>query len=54
MYRFLEATAGQYMTRTVITVARALSLRELGEMIKRDDFNTYPVVEDGGVVGVVT
>ena len=54
MYGFLEETAGHYMTRTVSTVTRALSLRELGEMIKRDDFNTYPVVEDGEVVGVVT
>ena len=54
MYGFLEETAGHYMTRTVSTVARTLSLRELGDMIKRDDFNTYPVVEDGEVVGVVT
>jgi CBS domain-containing protein len=54
MYGFLEETAGHYMTRTVSTVARSLSLRELGDMIKRDDFNTYPVVEDGEVLGVVT
>jgi predicted transcriptional regulator len=54
MYRFLEETAGRTMTRTVNTVTRTLSLRELGDMIKRDDFNTYPVVEDGEVVGIVT
>jgi CBS domain-containing protein len=54
MYGFLEATAGHSMTRTVSTVTRTLSLRELGDMIRRDDFNTYPVVEDGQVVGIVT
>jgi CBS domain-containing protein len=54
LYGFLEETAGHHMTRTVATVTRALTVRELGDMIKRDDFNTYPVVEDGQVVGIVT
>src|SRR5215468_6183639 len=54
MYRFLEEAAASYMTRTVNTVTRALTVRELGDMIKRDDFNTYPVVEDGEVIGIVT
>ena len=54
MYGFLEETAGPTMTRTVKTVTRTLSLRELGDMIKRDDFNAYPVLEDGEVVGIVT
>jgi CBS domain-containing protein len=35
-------------------VTRTLSLRQLGDMIRRDDFNTYPVVEDGQVIGIVT
>jgi CBS-domain-containing membrane protein len=54
MYGFLEETAAHAMTRTVSTVTRSLTVRELGDMIKRDDFNTYPVVEDGQVVGIVT
>jgi CBS domain-containing protein len=54
VYRFLEDTAAAYMTRTVRTVARGTTVRELGEMLKRDDFNTYPVEEDGQVVGIVT
>ncbi|MBV9563601.1 MAG: CBS domain-containing protein [Bradyrhizobium sp.] len=54
MYRFLEAIAGDYMTRDVQTVARDLTIRQLGEMIDRDDYNTYPVEEDGQVVGIVT
>ena len=54
VYRFLEDTAGSYMTKTVRTVTRGVTVRELGDMIKRDDFNTYPVEEDGQVVGIVT
>jgi len=54
VYRFLEDTAGNYMTKTVRTVTRGVTVRELGDMIKRDDFNTYPVEEDGLVVGIVT
>jgi len=54
MYRFLEECAGNYMTRDVSTVTRALTVRELGDMFKRDDFNSYPVVEDGQVIGIVT
>ena len=54
MYRFLEDTAGHYMTKPVQTVTRGVTVHELGDMIKRDDFNTYPVEEDAQVVGVVT
>ena len=54
MYRFLEQTTDGYMTRNVQTVARDLSMLELSEMFERDDFNSYPVEEDGQVVGIVT
>jgi len=54
MYRFLDDTAGNYMTRPVRTVGRGVTVHELGDMIKRDDFNTYPVEEDGQVIGIVT
>ena len=54
MYRFLEETAERYMTRTVKTVTRDVTVRELGEMFDRDDFNSYPVDEDGQVTGIVT
>jgi CBS domain-containing protein len=54
LYRFLEETAGQYMTRAVTTVTRDTTIRELGEMFERDDFNTYPVEEDGQIAGIVT
>jgi CBS domain-containing protein len=42
------------MTKPVQTVTRGVTVHELGDMIKRDDFNTYPVEEDGQVVGIVT
>ena len=54
MYKFLQQTVGDYMTRTVKTVTREVSVRELSEMFERDDFNTYPVEEDAQVVGLVT
>ncbi|CAL76262.1 MULTISPECIES: CBS domain-containing protein [unclassified Bradyrhizobium] len=54
MYKFLEDTAGSYMTRTITTVTRETTIRELGEMFDRDDFNTYPVVENDEVIGIVT
>jgi CBS domain-containing protein len=54
MYRFLEQTAGHYMTRTVTTVGRDLTIREANDMFERDDFNSYPVQEEGQVVGIVT
>ena len=42
------------MTRAVTTVTRELTIRKLGDMFERDDFNTYPVEEDGQVIGIVT
>jgi predicted transcriptional regulator len=54
LYQFLQQTVGDYMTRTVKTVTREVSVRDLNEMFERDDFNTYPVEEDAQVVGLVT
>src|SRR6266545_2564720 len=54
MYRFLECTVGQYMTRAVTTVTRQLSLRDLEALFEKHDFNSFPVVEEGKMVGIVT
>jgi CBS-domain-containing membrane protein len=54
MYRFLECTAAQYMTRSVITVTRQLTMSELEQLFEKHDFNSFPVVEDGNMVGIVT
>lgn len=54
MYKFLEQTVEGYMTRDVRTVQRDQNLLALSEMFEQDDFNSYPVEEDGQVVGIVT
>jgi CBS-domain-containing membrane protein len=54
LYKFLEETAGTYMTRAVRTVTRDVTVRELNDMFERDDFNTYPVQEDAEAIGIVT
>jgi CBS domain-containing protein len=54
MYRFLEYTAGQYMTRQVKTVTRQTTLRELEVLFEKYDFNAFPVMEGHEMVGIVT
>ncbi|MDO9560641.1 MAG: CBS domain-containing protein [Bradyrhizobium sp.] len=54
MHKFLEATAGQFMTRTVKTVTRDTTMRELKQKFDDGDFNCFPVRENGEVVGLVT
>ncbi|WP_028345518.1 CBS domain-containing protein [Bradyrhizobium murdochi] len=54
MHRFLEATAGQYMTPNVKTVERETTMRELQRMFDEDDFNCYPVRDGEDIVGVVS
>jgi len=54
MYRFLECTAGQYMSRGVITVTRQVTLRDLEGLFEKHDFNSFPVVEEGTMLGIVT
>ena len=53
-YRFLECTASQYMTSTVQTVTRQVTLRDLEALFDKHDFNTFPVVEAGKMLGIVT
>jgi len=54
VYKFLEETASGYMTRNVKAVQRDQDLLALSEMFETDDFNSYPVEDDGQVVGIVT
>ena len=54
MHRFLEASAGDYMTRTVKTVGRDTTMRELQRMFEQTDFNAFPVRENDDIVGLVT
>lgn len=54
MYKFLEETAADCMTRSVKTVTRDLTMRALLLLFERDDFNAYPVVEGVHAIGLVT
>jgi CBS-domain-containing membrane protein len=54
MYRFLECTVSQYMTRSVKTVTHQVTMRELEALFEQHDFNAFPVVEKGKILGIVT
>lgn len=54
MESFIEQVVADHMMCDVRTVTRGVTLRELGDLFERDDFNTYPVEENGQVVGVVS
>ena len=54
MHRFLEGKAAEYMTRAVTTVASQTTMRELEKLFERHDFNSFPVVEDEKMLGIVT
>src|ERR1700722_4761582 len=42
------------MTRALTTVARQTTMRELEEYFEKHDFNSFPVVEDKKMLGIVT
>jgi CBS domain-containing protein len=54
LYTFLEQIVTDHMTRDVKSVTRSVSLRELGYLFEKDDFNAYPVEEGSQVVGLVS
>jgi CBS domain-containing protein len=54
MYRFLECTADDYMTRAVTTVTRQVTMQQLEALFEKYDFNSFPVVEDEKMMGIVT
>jgi CBS-domain-containing membrane protein len=54
LYRFLEKVTADVMTLNVKTVSRHVTLRELGDMFEKEDFNAFPVEENSQVVGVVS
>lgn len=54
MHRFLEETVADHMTTAVKTVTRKLSMEQLKKRFESDDFNAYPVVENGVMLGLIT
>jgi CBS domain-containing protein len=54
VYSFLQETVAENMTRTVKTVPPETTMRALHQLLAEDDFNGYPVVKDGRLLGVVS
>ncbi len=54
MYGFLACAVRQFMTQAVKTVKRQTTMRELGDLFEKYDFNAFPVLEDGQVLGIVS
>ncbi|MGB5904964.1 MAG: CBS domain-containing protein [Xanthobacteraceae bacterium] len=54
MYRFIEQTVEDYMTREVRTVSLDVTMNELNDLFAVDDFNAYPVVDQTQMAGLVT
>ncbi len=54
MHHFLEETVADHMTTSVKTVTRKVSMEQLKKRFDTDDFNSYPVVENGALLGLVT
>ena len=42
------------MTRAATTVTCQTTMRELGALFEKHDFNSFPVMEEGKMVGIVT
>jgi len=54
MYGFIECTVRQFMTRSVVTVKRQTTMRELAALFEKHDFNAFPVMEEGKLFGIVS
>jgi len=54
MYGFIGCTVKQFMTRTVMTVNRQTTMRELAGLFEKHDFNAFPVAEDGKLFGIIS
>jgi CBS-domain-containing membrane protein len=54
LQKFLVMQTRAVMTKTVLTVNRKLTLRELEQLFEAHDFNELPVVEGRFLIGIVT
>jgi CBS domain-containing protein len=54
LYTFIDQIVADHMTRHVKTVTSDVSIRELGDLFEKDDFNAYPVKDGTQVVGLVS
>src|SRR4030066_814270 len=54
MRQIIEKKIEDVMTKDVITVTKDTSLREVRDLFEKYDFNVFPVLENGEIIGVVT
>ena len=54
MRRIIDKKVEEVMTKDVVTVTSNTTIQELKELWAKHDFNVFPVVEDGKILGVVT
>ncbi|MFZ3382863.1 MAG: CBS domain-containing protein [Candidatus Methanoperedens sp.] len=54
MRQIIEKKIEDVMTKDVITVTKDTTLRELRDLFEKYDFNVFPVLENGEIIGVVT
>src|SRR5262245_30313591 len=54
LQQFVKLQAKSVMSRNVLTVQKNLTLRELDHLFAMHDFNSFPIVEDYHVIGIVS
>lgn len=54
MYEFLQETVTRNMTTGVKFVAPEMTMRDLHRMFAADDYDAYPVLSNGALVGMVS
>jgi CBS domain-containing protein len=54
MYGFLACTVSRFMTRNVLTITPQTTMQELAVLFEKHDFNAFPVVESGNLIGIVS
>src|SRR6516165_5609194 len=54
MYEFLQETVANNMTTPVRSITPETTVGDLYRFFAADDFDAYPVVQDGMLVGIVS
>lgn len=54
MQKIINKKVEEVMTKNVVSIKKATTLKELKELWKRYDYDTFPVIENGEILGVVT
>ncbi|WP_040253358.1 CBS domain-containing protein [Psychroserpens mesophilus] len=47
-------TIDQVMTKNVVTVSSETTIKDVAEIITKNEFHALPIVDDGQLVGIVT